>query len=84
MGILASPDDWCIGGSYSSLWEGFIDDAIEDLTSWPVDKVQISKYADPSKAWRQKTNQTLGAFSMEGPFGLGRHVCRTKLPPKNF
>ena len=32
-------------GSYLALSLGFVDDALEDLTSWPVEKIQISKFA---------------------------------------
>ncbi|CAE8619535.1 unnamed protein product, partial [Polarella glacialis] len=32
-------------GAYSALWLGFVDDALEDLTSWPTEKTQVSKYA---------------------------------------
>eukprot|EP00438_Fugacium_kawagutii_P010048 Skav204543 [mRNA] locus=scaffold3346:57910:60505:- [translate_table: standard] len=31
-------------GAYFSLWLGFVDDALEDLTSWPAEKLQISKF----------------------------------------
>ena len=33
-------------GSYFSLWLGFVDDALEDLTGWPTEKLQISKYSE--------------------------------------
>eukprot|EP00928_Gymnodinium_smaydae_P040528 TRINITY_DN27475_c0_g1_i1.p1 TRINITY_DN27475_c0_g1~~TRINITY_DN27475_c0_g1_i1.p1 ORF type:complete len:971 (+),score=108.21 TRINITY_DN27475_c0_g1_i1:112-3024(+) len=29
---------------YSSLWSGFVDDALEDMTSWPTEKLQVSRY----------------------------------------
>lgn len=35
-------------GSYASLWSGFVDEALRDLTSWPTDKLPSAKYA----AWR--------------------------------
>mmetsp|Transcript_144255 Transcript_144255/g.462000 ORF Transcript_144255/g.462000 Transcript_144255/m.462000 type:complete len:954 (-) Transcript_144255:63-2924(-) len=38
-------------GAYSSLWSGFIDDALRDLTSWPTEKLPSAKYA----AWRGPT-----------------------------
>ena len=32
-------------GSYFALSLGFVDDALEDLTSWPTEKIQTSKFA---------------------------------------
>lgn len=46
--------------TYFALWLGFVDDALEDLTSWPAEKIQISKFGksdgkrtakDPSALW---------------------------------
>jgi len=37
-------------GAYEALSQGLVDDALADLTSWPVDKIQVSKYAKPAEA----------------------------------
>ena len=67
LGLDATPQLWIalmekayakLHGAYFSLWLGFVDDALEDLTSWPSEKLQISKFTksegrgkDPAELW---------------------------------
>ncbi|CAJ1371706.1 unnamed protein product [Effrenium voratum] len=45
-------------GAYFALWLGLVDDALEDLTSWPSEKLQLSKYAKS-----ESRDETCGATS---------------------
>eukprot|EP00929_Paragymnodinium_shiwhaense_P000201 TRINITY_DN100447_c0_g1_i1.p1 TRINITY_DN100447_c0_g1~~TRINITY_DN100447_c0_g1_i1.p1 ORF type:complete len:954 (-),score=182.31 TRINITY_DN100447_c0_g1_i1:8-2869(-) len=66
-------------GGYSALPIGFVDDALEDLTSWPTEKLPLSKYLmarnrkakDPRELWDTlledlKAGSTLVCSRMDG------------------
>ena len=73
VGIDSTPHVWIaliekayakLHGAYFSLWLGFVDDALEDLTGWPAEKLQISKFGtaegkkDPAALWSTLSDLT--------------------------
>lgn len=66
-------------GAYFSLWLGFVDDALEDLTSWPTEKLQVSKFTkgndgkrkDPGEFWSTLLEHNASMICLRADAGDG-------------